>query len=85
MIIFYGHWFAAEDIVDVLLTPSWVHIVGHFDLDCVSAKVATAFYLLVDHQAKVSKQQYLSCVKFVKVRCTTYLVVKQYEPKFINL
>jgi len=71
VIIFSGHGFAVEDIVDALLTPSWVHIVEDFDLDCVSAKVATAFYLFADHQAKVSKQQYLSCVKFVRIRCTT--------------
>ncbi len=56
-----------------------------FDLDSVSAKVAITFYLLAYHQTKVSKQQYLSCVKFIKVKCTTYLIVKQYELKFINL
>jgi len=46
VIIFCGHWFVVEDIVDVLLTPSWVHTVEDFDLDNVSAKVATAYYLI---------------------------------------
>jgi hypothetical protein len=46
------------------------------DLDAVNAKVAIAFYLLSDRQAKVSKPQYLSCVKFVRVRCTRLLAVK---------
>jgi hypothetical protein len=54
VIIFCGHWFVAEDIVDVLITPSWVQTMEDFDLDYVSAKVTTTFYLLADHQAKVS-------------------------------
>lgn len=46
------------------------------DLDCVNAKVAIALYLLSDQQAKVSKHQYLSCVKFLRLRCTRLLAVK---------
>jgi hypothetical protein len=51
-------------------------LVKDSDLDHVNAKVAIAFYLLSNQQAKVSKQQYFSCVKFVRVICTRLLAVK---------
>lgn len=36
-------------------------LVKDSDLDRVNAKVATAFYLLLDQQAKVSKQLFVMC------------------------